>query len=145
MSDEPRLSALDEVAGGRGDVRELRRVLDDPPRQVAPARRFVLRVAGLAVQRHQLQGVLEQDVLEFSEGEFSEEDVAGGDRAGELDARVRLGCHEHNPIGEEFHLADGWYIARFFPPMIAGSDGASCSGTEFRVSGTPSTISFTNW
>ena len=44
MSGETRLSALNEVAGGRGNVRELRRVLDDPPGQVTPARCFVLLV-----------------------------------------------------------------------------------------------------
>ena len=45
LSDKPRLAALDEVAGGRGDVRELRGVLYDPPRQIAPTRCFVLRIA----------------------------------------------------------------------------------------------------
>ena len=71
--DEPRPASLDEMAGGRGDVLERRRLLDDPSRQIAAARGFVLRVAGLAVQPDHLQRILEQHALELTQGEFSEE------------------------------------------------------------------------
>ena len=95
LSDKSWLAPLHEVASGRGDVRELRGVLYDPPRQIAATRRLVLLVARFAVQRHHAQRVLEEHVLEFAEREFREEHAAGADSPGELDARVGLSRQEH--------------------------------------------------